>query len=78
MSDAPAHWQELAIFQQADWIFVAPVDAPEEWIARFEVRAGFPALEWAQRLTTLYNADPYRRANHSQSMEPFQPNGSRQ
>lgn len=51
-------WGPLTIIDQGQVILVAPVADPEDWIACFERRPDFPALEWALRMIDLYNAAP--------------------
>ncbi|HXF62930.1 MAG TPA: hypothetical protein VNK95_15000 [Caldilineaceae bacterium] len=53
-------WGPLTIIDQGQVIWVAPAADPEDWIACFERRPDFPALEWALRMIDLYNAAPLR------------------
>jgi hypothetical protein len=50
-------WGKLTIIDSESWVYVAPNQDPEDWVARFEKAEDFPALEWAERMVALYNSD---------------------
>jgi hypothetical protein len=46
---------ELVVIEKEDAYVVAWVDDPEDWVAIFSRKAGFPARQWADRMVYLYN-----------------------
>lgn len=50
-------WGTLALVDTESCIYVAPENAPGEWVARFDKAPGFPALEWAERMVALHNSE---------------------
>jgi hypothetical protein len=53
---AGASWQKLVVFETPSAYVVTSAVDPDDWIAKFEKVAGFPAREWAHRMAELYNA----------------------
>lgn len=45
----------LAVREEAGAFLVVRVDDPEDWLARFEKVGDFPAREWAENMTRVYN-----------------------
>jgi hypothetical protein len=48
-------WEQLTTVDTETAVLVAPADDPEDWVACFEKRAGFPAQAWAERMVALHN-----------------------
>lgn len=46
--------QELTIVETKTAVIVAYAASPDDWVARFEKTAAFPAYEWAERMVALY------------------------
>jgi hypothetical protein len=51
---------ELTVVDAGPYCRVATAADPEDWIVQFEKQPDFPALDWATRMTALYNAAPLR------------------
>jgi hypothetical protein len=50
-------WGKLIIVDIDTAFLVVPADDPDDWLAYFQKRPGFPALDWAERMVLLYNSD---------------------
>ncbi len=59
-------WEQLTIVDTGSAFFVAPADDPDDWVVSFQQRADFPAREWAERMISLYNAEPTPRPSPSE------------
>lgn len=51
-------WGPLTIIDTGRELRVAPIAEPDDWVVCFVKEPGFPAREWAERMTALYNAAP--------------------
>lgn len=58
-------WGQLTIIDTESWVYVAPSDDRDDWVARFEKAHGFPALEWAERMAALHNSELRTRGMRS-------------
>lgn len=50
----------LTIIETKTAVFVAYAHHPDDWIARFEKSATFPARDWAERMVALYQQQQKR------------------
>ncbi len=62
----------LAVREERAAFLVVRAEDPDDWLARFEKEAGFPAREWAENMARVYNRRLERR-----SAEPPTPPGTR-
>ena len=62
----------LAVREEEEAFLVVRAADPEDWLARFEKVGDFPAREWAENMTRVYN----RRLAH-RSTGPPEPPGVR-
>jgi len=62
----------LAVREEGDAFLVVREADPEDWLVRFEKDGGFPAREWAENMTRVYNRRLARR-----SIGPPTPPGTR-
>jgi hypothetical protein len=46
----------LAVVEEPDRVLVVLEDDPEDWLAAFAKRGGFPARAWAENMVAVYNA----------------------
>ena len=63
---------ELAVREEEGAFLVVRAGDPEDWLARFERDADFPAREWAENMARVYNRRLVRR-----SAGPLTPPGTR-
>jgi hypothetical protein len=74
-SDLPLDLQvdgKLAVREEDEAFLVVREEDPDDWLARFDKVGDFPAREWAENMTNVYNRRLARR-----SVEPPTPPGTR-
>ena len=63
-------WGELTVFDTDGWVYVAPLDDLDDWVARFEKAHAFPAQEWAERMAALHNSELREGAARHTNLPP--------
>jgi hypothetical protein len=51
----------LAVREERAAFLVVREEDPDDWLARFEKREGFPAREWAENMARVFNRRLERR-----------------
>ena len=59
----------LAVREDAAAFLVVREEDPDDWLARFEKEEGFPAREWAENMTRVFN----RRLERGSGSPPMPP-----
>ncbi|MEM7344405.1 MAG: hypothetical protein AAF485_09170 [Chloroflexota bacterium] len=67
---------KLTIIETETVLIVAFADNPDDWLARFEKGAGFPAQQWAERMVSLYNQPERRNRAQPQKGKFHEPNNT--